>query len=244
LIEDTAGPGGLIVVDDIIQALRLIKSPREIEMITKSTQIAEASFSDLVKLVKPGISRPDLIQEAKYRMIKNGATGIGHVTISFGTSNPEVSIDEKLEKNKLVAIDLGPVYHGYAADIRRHVYTGVVPERLTRLYSTMCDIVDEIGRLSVAGATGKELHAHAVKLYERNNLPPYIINVGHSIGLQTEEAWLYNGTDLTLEPDMVINIELYTSYEEGSEIGDEETYRVTDRGTTRLTSLPLDIVAV
>ncbi len=244
LIEDTARPGRLVVVDDIIQSLRLIKSAQEIEMILKSTQIAEATFSDLAKIIRPGITRPDLIQEAKYRMIKNGATGIGHVTISFGTSNPEVSIDEKLEKNRLVAIDLGPVYHGYAADIRRHVYTGVVPKRLARLYFTMCDIVNEIGRVSVAGTTAKKLHEHAVSLYEKNSLPPYIINVGHSIGLQTEEAWLYNGVDLTLEPEMVINIELYTSYEEGVEIGDEETYRITERGTTQLTSLPLDIIAV
>jgi Xaa-Pro aminopeptidase len=244
LIEDNTRPGGFVVVDHIMQSLRLIKSPAEVEMITKSTQIAEATFSDLVKIIKPGITRPDLIQEAKYRMIKNGATGIGHVTISFGTSNPEVSIEEKLEKNKLVAIDLGPVYYGYAADIRRHVYTGAVPEDLSRLCSTMCDIVDEIGRMSVAGTTGKQLHEHAVKLYEKNGLPPYIINVGHSIGLATEEAWLYNGIDLTLEAGMVINIELYTSYEEGSEIGDEETYRITEGKTVQLTSLPTDIISV
>ncbi|MBN2225645.1 MAG: aminopeptidase P family protein [Deltaproteobacteria bacterium] len=244
LIEDNTTPGGLVVIDDIMQSLRLIKSPREVEMILQCTKIAEATFSELAGIIKPGITRPDLIQEAKYRMIKNGATGIGHVTISFGTSNPEVSIEEKLETDKLVAIDIGPVFNGYAADIRRHVYTGAVPERLARLYSTMCGIVKEIGRLSVPGTTAKELHERALKLYEENDLPPYIINVGHSIGLQTEEVWLYNGTDLTLKPGMVINIELYTSYDEGVEIGDEETYLITENETMQLTSLPLDIITV
>jgi len=244
LIEDNTKPARIVVADDIMQSLRLIKSPEEIEMILTSTKIAEATFSQLAAIVKPGITRPDLIQEAKYRMIKNGATGIGHVTISFGTSNPEVSIDERLEKDKLVAIDIGPVYYGYAADIRRHLYTGVVPERLSRLYATMCDIVNKIGQLSVPGTTARQLHERAVKLYEKHDLPPYIINVGHSIGLMTEEVWLYNGTELTLEPGMVINIELYTSYEQGVEIGDEQTYRITEKGAVRLTSLPLDIISV
>jgi Xaa-Pro aminopeptidase len=243
-MEDAAESFGPVVVDDIMQTLRLIKSPREVEMIQTCTKIAEATFTELAGIVRPGITRPDLIREAKYRMIKNGATGIGHVTISFGTSNPEVSIEETLEPGSLVAIDLGPVYHGYAADIRRHLYTGKPPERLTRLHTTMCDIVAEIGSLCVPGATARGLHEHAVALYEKNGLPPFVINVGHSIGLATEEAWIYNGADLTLEAGMVINIELYTSYEEGVEIGDEQTYRITENGTVRMSSLPLDIIPV
>ncbi len=244
LMEDTAKSVRPVVIDDVMQSLRLIKSPREVEMIQTATKIAEATFTELAGIVKPGITRPDLIREAKYRMIKNGATGIGHVTIAFGTSNPEVSIEETLEPESLVAVDLGPVYHGYAADIRRHLYTGKPPQRLTQLHTTMSDIVAEIGGLCVPGATSQKLHEHAVGLYEKNGLPPFIINVGHSIGLATEEAWIYNGADLTLAAGMVVNIELYTSYEEGVEIGDEETYRITEDGTVRMSSLPLDIIPV
>jgi Xaa-Pro aminopeptidase len=166
------------------------------------------------------------------------------VTISFGTSNPEVSIEESLEGNRLVALDLGASYHGYLSDIRRHVYTGVVPARMAELHSIMCDIVSEIGKSLVPGTTAKELHDRAVALYKKNDLPPFIINVGHSIGLQTEEVWVYAGTDLTLRPGMVINIELYTSHEEGVEIGDEETFLITDNDTVRLNTRAADIISV
>jgi Xaa-Pro aminopeptidase len=244
IVEEAGPPKDIVVIDDVMLSLRVVKSPEEIEMIRKSTAIAEATFKELVPVVRPGITRPDLIREAKYRMIKNGATGIGHTTISFGTSNPEVSIDEVLEKEKLVAIDIGASLHGYASDIRRHVYTGSVPDRLGRLHSTMCEIVEEVGSMLVPGTTARELHAAALALYEKNGISPFIVNVGHSIGLQTEEVWIYNGTDLTLQPGMVINIELYTTYEEGVEVGDEETYLVADTAPVQLTTLGREIISV
>jgi Xaa-Pro aminopeptidase len=244
LIEEAARPGRIEPIDDIIGSQRLIKSAQEIEMIKKSTAIAEAAFTELVGIVKPGISRPRLIQEAKYRMIKNGATGVGHTTISFGTSNPEVSIEEALETDKLVAVDIGARYYGWSSDIRRHVYTGTVPDDLTRLHSTMCGIVDEIGTMLVPGATGPRLHDAAVALYQKNGLDPFVITVGHSIGLETEEQWLYRGSDLTLAAGMVVNVELYTGYGQGVEVGDEETYLITDAAPVRLTELAREIIPV
>ncbi len=244
IIQQEGRPKDLAVIDDIMLSLRIIKSPQEIQMIKKSTAVAEATMGELLTIVRPGMGRPELIQEAKYRMIRNGATGVGHTTISFGTSNPEVSIDETLQKERLVAIDIGASLYGYASDIRRHAYTGIVPDKLANLHATMCQIVDEIGTMLVAGTTAKQLHEAATALYEKNGLSPFIINVGHSMGLATEEVWLYSGTDLTLQPGMVINIELYTGYEEGVEVGDEETFLTTDAAPVRLTGMAREIVSV
>ena len=79
----------------------------------------------------------------------------------------------------------------------------------------MIGIVNEVSNSLIPGTTAKEIYDLAVKIYEREGLIPLIVTAGHSIGLMTEEAWLYNGSDLVLNPDMVINIELYYSYEPG-----------------------------
>jgi Xaa-Pro aminopeptidase len=242
----TAAPDvKLEYIDDVMDSLRLLKSEYELEMIRKATVIAETTIKELIsEVIKPGITRPELIQEAKWRMIKNGATGIGHVTISFGTSNPEVSIDETLGTGQLVALDLGASYYGYLSDIRRHAFTGTIPEGLTSLHNKMIGIVNEVSRYLVPGATAKEIYALAVKIYEREGLVPLIVTAGHSIGLMTEEVWLYNLSDLVLNPGMVINIELYYTYEEGIEIGDEETYIITETIPEKITVLPVNIVSV
>ena len=228
----------IALADEILQELRLIKSPLEIEFLKKSTAIVEQTVSELIEEIHLGMSRSDLIYEAKYRMLKNGATGIGHVTISFGDSNPEVEIDERLQKNKLVVLDLGALYRGYASDNRRLLYSGKIPEGMLALHDTMGAIVDEVAENLEPGRTFNELYTLAIQLYAKNNLNPFIPNVGHTIGLNTEEAWLYKDNPIVVQPGMVINLELYSLYQTGELIGDEETYWVSPSGANRLTTLP------
>ena len=245
MVEENAKPAGFVVIDALMDDLRAVKSKPEIEVMRKCTQIVEATVKELMEIVKPGIRRPDLMREAKYRMLKNGADGVSHITISFGASNPEVEIDEELEKDSLVILDIGASYQGYVSDIRRHVYTGAVPEGLTELHATMCDIVDAVSQACVPGKTARELYDLTVKLYEQNGLIPLIVNIGHTMGIQTEEIWLTNTIDLILQPGMVVNLELYSTYEPTNVyIGDEETYLITERGAVQLTSLPRQIKCV
>ena len=228
----------IALADEILQELRLIKSPLEIVFLKKSTAIVEQTVSELIEEIHLGMSRSDLIYEAKYRMLKNGATGIGHVTISFGDSNPEVEIDERLQKNKLVVLDLGALYRGYTSDNRRLLYSGKIPEGMLALHDTMGAIVDEVAENLEPGRTFNELYTLAIQLYAKNNLNPFIPNVGHTIGLNTEEAWLYKDNPIVVQPGMVINLELYSLYQTGELIGDEETYWVGPSGAKRLTTLP------
>jgi Xaa-Pro aminopeptidase len=245
IILQTANNVKFEYIDDVMDSLRLIKSVYELDMIKKATMIAETTMQELIaEVVRPGITRPELIQEAKWRMIRNGATGIGHVTISFGTSNPEVSINETLGEGQLVAIDLGASYYGYLSDIRRHAFTGEVPEALSALIKKMTAIVDEVSQSLVPGTTAGQIYELAVKIYEREGMIPLIVTAGHSIGLMTEEAWLYGGSNFELSPDMVINIELYYNYAEGVEIGDEETYIITETVPEKITTLPVEITCI
>jgi Xaa-Pro aminopeptidase len=245
MIVNAAPDVKTVYVDEIMESLRMVKTEYEIRMMEKATAIAEKTVQELIaEVVRPGITRPELIQEAKWRMVRNGATGIGHTTISFGTSNPEVSIDETLGDDQLVVLDIGASYYGYLSDIRRHVYTGKVPDDLKSLHEKMVSIVNEVSMHLVPETTARELYDLAVKIYEREGLIPLIVTVGHSIGLMTEEAWLYGGSSLVLKPDMVINVELYSHYAEGIEIGDEETYVITETVPRKITTLPTGIVSV
>jgi Xaa-Pro aminopeptidase len=239
IFDQDISPMGLTVVDAVVDTLRAVKSSKEIEAVRKSTAIAEATANELMDLIKPGISRPWLIRETKTRLIKNGADGASHVTVSFGGSNPEVEIDERLDENRLVVLDLGASCGGYVSDIRRHAYTGQVPDGLQALYSVMCGLVDGVSRGLVPGTTGKEIYELSVRLYEEKGLIPLIINAGHTMGINTEEIWLSRETDLTLKAGMIVNLELYTQYDETREtIGDEETYLITEKGPVQLTGLP------
>ena len=235
-LQDIITPSNITAqADDILLPLRLVKTEAEIALVRQATGIVEATVADLRAQIRPGISRLWLINAAKRLMIEHGASGIGHTTIAFGTSNPEIAFDETLEPNKIVTLDLGAVVDGYASDNRRLLYTGSIPAELRDLHHTMCDIVEQVGNALRPGVAFADIYTLATELYEARDLPPFFITAGHSIGLQTEEAWISPDSSLTVQAGMILNIELYAPYSDGSNIGNEETYLVTEAGSTRLT---------
>jgi Xaa-Pro aminopeptidase len=242
LIQEYAKPAQILVVDDLIHQLRLLKSEAEIERIKKSTQIIDQTVVELAQHLRLGMSRLELIQEAKYRMLKNGAQGVDHVTVAFGSANPEVALGETLEENQIVTLDLGAVYEGYVSDNRRLVYTGAVPEHLKQLHQKLCWVVAEMGKALQPGKTFAELHAQAFELYEKVGIDPMFLHVGHSLGLQVDEHWILGDDPTPVEKGMVLNIELYSFSDEGVMIGDEETYVVTGGELEQISHLPVEII--
>ena len=242
LIQEYAKPAKILVVDDLIHQLRLLKSEAEIERIKKSTQIIDQTVVELAQHLRLGMSRLELIQEAKYRMLKNGAQGVDHVTVAFGSANPEVALGETLEENQIVTLDLGAVYEGYVSDNRRLVYTGAVPEHLKQLHQKLCWVVAEMGKALQPGKTFAELHAQAFELYEKVGIDPMFLHIGHSLGLQVDEHWILGDDPTPVEKGMVLNIELYSFSDEGVMIGDEETYVVTGGELEQISHLPVEII--
>lgn len=244
LLDETLRPRPPVTVaDDILAALRLIKSPAEIELLKKSTEIIETTVAELYNVLYLGMSRIDLTREAKYRMIKNGAMGISHITFSFAQANPEVAIGEKLESGRLATLDLGGIYEGYCSDNRRYAYAGPVPKSLNERYGVMVGIVDEVGAMLRPGTSYAQVFQRAVDLYAEHNISLLgrFNHVGHNIGLETEERWIDDDPETRVEEGMVINIELYSMAETGEMIGNEETYVVEAAGPTRISVLPREI---
>jgi len=231
----------LVVVDDLIHSLQLIKTEAEIERIRRSTSIIDKTVLELVDCLHSGMTRLELIQEAKTRMHKNGAHGVDHVTVAFGSANPEIALDEPIESNQIVTLDLGAVFEGYVSDNRRLVYTGSVPGPLNDLHKKLCWVVAEMGQALQPGRTFGELHAFAFELYAKVGVDPMFLHVGHSIGLHVDEHWLLPDDPTIIEKGMVLNIELYSFSDEGVMIGDEETFVVTGATPEKLSSLQVEI---
>jgi Xaa-Pro aminopeptidase len=242
LIQENVQPVTFIVVDDLIHDLQLVKSAAEIERIRQSTAIIDKTVMELATVLHPGMSRLELIQEAKSRLHKNGAHGVDHVTVAFGPANPEIALGELLEPNQIVTLDLGAVYDGYVSDNRRLVYTGTVPEPLKELHKKLCWVVAEMGKALQPGKTFGELHAYAFDLYAKIGVDPMFLHVGHSIGLHVDEHWMMADDPTVIQKGMALNIELYSFSDEAVMIGDEETFVVTDGEPEKLSTLPVDII--
>ena len=137
--------------DDVIDRLRLIKTDTELALIRKSTNIIEAAVAELYPMLDVGLTRNELMRRARVLLMEGGASGISHLTFSFGHTNPEVEVAEPLLADALVTLDLGGIYQGYCSDNRRYAYTGEVPADLERRYRAMVEIVDRVGAMLTPG---------------------------------------------------------------------------------------------
>ena len=232
-----------VVIDRLIEDMRLIKSPAEIELIRRSTSIIEEVVGDLYGVLEVGMSRVDLMKMARTMLVERGASGISHLTFTFGGSNPEIEIAEPLPPNALVTLDLGAIVGGYCSDNRRYAYTGDLPDDVREIYETMVSIVDDVGAMLLPGSTHKEIFERALELHAERAVPQLarFTHTGHNIGLETEERWLADSPHETIEAGMAINIELYTKHEVVGQVGDEETYIVGESGPEQVTKLPREI---
>jgi Xaa-Pro aminopeptidase len=231
------------LADALMDDLRLIKTDAEVACLRKSLAIIEKTCGELFGTLYVGMGRNELTREAKTRLMRNGCDGISHITFSFAQANPEFDIDEKLETGKLVTLDLGAIYRGYCSDNRRYAYAGKAPAVLDDTYQQMVEIVDSVGAALIPGTTYQDLMDLARRLYAEKNVKPLgrFNHVGHNIGLETEERWLDDDRYAVVRAGMVINIELYTTASNGTQIGDEETYIIEASGPRRISALPRKI---
>lgn len=108
----------------ILDSLRAIKSPREIDLIRKASQLAGRGLIEAIKSTKPGVYEYQLDAAARYVFILNGARLEGYRSIvGAGTANiwnmHYYRNSSQLKDGDLVLMDYAPDYGYYVSDIAR-----------------------------------------------------------------------------------------------------------------------------
>jgi len=106
-----------------LDAMRSIKSKREIELIREATQVAGLAIIEAMKSTKPGVYEYQLGAAAKYVFSMHGAMGDSYPAIIGGGTNAYMGHyfhkTEKLVDGDLVLMDYAPDYKYYSSDVTR-----------------------------------------------------------------------------------------------------------------------------
>jgi Xaa-Pro aminopeptidase len=108
----------------ILDSMRAIKSPREITLIRRASQIAGLGLIEAMKSTKPGGFEYQLDAAARYAFLVNGARLEGYRSITAaGTANiwnmHYYRNNSELKSGDLVLMDYAPDYGYYVSDIAR-----------------------------------------------------------------------------------------------------------------------------
>ncbi len=110
-------------LDPILDAMRMIKSDREIVLIRKSTRIAADGLTEAMRSAEPGMYEYELEAIADYVFKKNNAQGPAYFALVASGQNafwPHYHASQRqINDGDLVLFDYAPDYKYYSSDVTR-----------------------------------------------------------------------------------------------------------------------------
>jgi len=231
----------LVPVNGCVEALRMIKSAEEIDLIRRSVQTNSRAFETTVPRVKVGMKESDLAAELEYRMRRLGAEKPSFETIVAGGARSALPHAQptaaRLANGQLVVVDMGALQDGYCSDMTRMLFLGNPSAKVKRAYRAVLEAqlagIDAV-RAGVATARVDAAARNVLKGY--GLAEAFVHSTGHGLGLEIHEPPRIGKKDKTkLAAGMAITIEPGVYLEGFGGIRIEDTVIVTDKGCEILT---------
>ena len=251
----------------ILQHLRSVKEPEELEVMQHACRITEKGFKRILEFVKPGVMEYEIEAEFMHEFLSNRSRGFAYTPIVASGKNATVLhyIENKNQcrEDELILLDVGAEYANYASDMSRVVpVNGRFTDRQKEIYNAVKRVKDKATKLLVPGAYWKSYHEEVGDLMtdELLNLglldkadvkdqdpdwPAYkkyfMHGTSHHIGLDTHDYGLLHEP---IEADQVFTVEpaIYLP-DEGFGIRLEDDVVVQEKGEPKnlMKDIPIDI---
>lgn len=251
----------------ILQHIRSIKDPLEINQIKKACDITEMGFRRILKFIKPGIWEYEIEAELLHEFISNRSKGFAYSPIIASGKNANIlhyiKNNSQCKSGELILIDSAAEYGNYCSDLTRTIpVSGRYSVRQKAIYNAVLNVKREATTLLTPGNLWKEYHEEVGKimtaellklgLLDKNDVrkqdpknPAYkkyfMHGTSHHIGLDTHDYGLLNEP---FEPNMVFTVEpgIYLP-DEGFGIRIEDVVVVQESGepVNLMKSIPIEI---
>ena len=246
----------------VLDELRLIKSPREIDLMRRAGRITAEGVCAAMRCTRPGVFEFQLGAGAQYVHRLNGAAGDGYRAIIAGGERIWYGHysrnDQELMDGEVVLMDYAPDYHYYTSDIgRTWPVSGRFDDRQRELYGYVTRYHRALLRRIRPGATPAQILEEAAaemaemfdsegfskSLYEQafRRALTFAGHLSHPVGMAVHDVGSYSGRPL--EPGLVFSVDPQVWIpEEKLYIRVEDTVAVTGDGIENLTALaPLEL---
>jgi Xaa-Pro aminopeptidase len=145
-----------------LDAMRTIKSPAEITLIRRATQLAGLGIMEAMRSTSAGVYEYELDAAAKYVFYLNGARGDGYASIIAGGTNAFMGHyfkkTDPLRDGDLVLMDYAPDYRYYTSDVTRiWPVNGTFTAAQRALYEFIVAYRDALFRHVKPGVTSDEV---------------------------------------------------------------------------------------
>jgi len=259
LARDKGASFKLMPVGSLVDAMRVIKSPAETDLIKTAAAITAEAHKEAMRTAEPGMYEYQLQSVIEHVFSMNGAQRPGFSSIVGSGRNSCIlhwsENSSMMNPGDIVVIDIGAEYNMYTADVTRTI---PVDGKFTPRQKEIYEIVLRANEAAI-GMVGPEVNMRDINskvngimaegliklnmIKDQSELRRYYFHgLSHPIGLQVHDV----GRTGVLKPGMIITIEpgLYVR-EEGLGVRIEDDVLVTETGHINLTAaVPKSIAEV
>jgi Xaa-Pro aminopeptidase len=208
----------------IMQNLRTIKSPLEVDLIKTAGNITDQAFRRLLSFIEPGVWEFEIEAEICHEFLRNRSRGPAFETIiASGVDScilHYVRNDKQCREGDLVLIDFGAEYANYAADVTRTVpVNGRFSKRQKDVYNAVLKVHKTAIRMLTPGNTLDEYTREVGQVMETELIGLGLLDAGE-VKKQSEDKPLYkkyfpHGTSHHLGLDVHDYGDKYRKFEPG-----------------------------
>ncbi len=184
----------LVGAGGVIEGLRAVKDPQEIDRIRAAAELADDAFREVV--LEGGIvgrTERDVALDLEVAMRRRGAEGVSFPPIIAAGAHgalPHASPrDVPIPADTLVVVDWGAQLDGYASDCTRTVATGELDPQDAEVYALVLRAQETALAAIKAGPTGREIDAIARTIIDdAGHAEHFGHGLGHGVGLAVHEG--------------------------------------------------------
>ena len=178
----------LVPLDGLVESLRAIKEPDEIELITRASEISDNAMEYIEGIIHIGMSEKEIAWEIEKFMRESGSEAMPFDIIVASGPNSALPHAKPSQRAILagepIVIDIGAKFGGYSSDLSRTICLGSPDDTFNKVYDTVLSAQLTALAAIEEGVTGDQADGLARTVIEEAGYgEAFGHGLGHGVGL-------------------------------------------------------------
>ena len=238
----------IVRADQIMVAMRSVKSPAEIACLKKAFEIAEDAIGEILDQMRPGMTELQVVGIAQKAIYDRGAEYEGMPQYVFtGTSTTHAisrPTHRVLAKGDLVQLNISARVDGYSSGVGRPVCLGKMSEKMRRMVEFGKSAHLKTMEWMKAGVVAADVARRYKQLFIDNGYAEnFLYGPCHGLGMiEVEPPWMEETSDYELQENMTFNVDSFMFARGEFGLRWENGVRVTRDGVEPFSTRFMDIL--
>lgn len=210
----------IVRADDIMVALRSVKSENEIACIREGLRITEIATEEVIRHIQPGMTELQLVGIAQKTIYENGAEYEGLPMYVFSEKSTRHAISRstyrEIQKGDIVQLNLSAKVNGYSPSVGMPISMGKLAGRKREIVEFGLEAHRWTYDQLWEGVLAADVAKRYIELFkQRGYYDNYLYGPCHGTGLiEVEAPWMESISEYRLAQNMTFQVDTFVSAEE------------------------------